>query len=173
MVRSSTAKFFREFCSNLGIKSRYSTLAYPQSNGQVEATNKAIVNGLKKRMEGAKGNWIEELPSVLWAYRKTPRRSTGDTPFSLTFGVEPVIQAEINLCSSWVAGFAPTKNEELMFEHLNLLDEHRKAATIRLAKYQQKLTRRYDRIVRKRVFTARDLCSERLLGIRETSMQGN
>ena len=27
-------------CSDLGIKNRYSTPAYPQSNGQAEATNK-------------------------------------------------------------------------------------------------------------------------------------
>ena len=47
---------------------RYSTLAYPQSNGQAEAVNKAILNGLKRRLGGAKGNWAEELPNVLWAY---------------------------------------------------------------------------------------------------------
>ena len=49
------SRAFREFCSNLDIKNKYSTLAYPQSNSQVEATNKAIVNGLKKRLEGTKG----------------------------------------------------------------------------------------------------------------------
>jgi len=49
------SKAFREFCSNLIIKNKYSTLAYPQSNGQAEATNKAIMNGLKKRLEGTKG----------------------------------------------------------------------------------------------------------------------
>jgi len=59
------SKAFREFCSDLGVKNRYSTPAYPQSNGQAEATNKAIVNGLKKRLDGAKGRWAEELPSIL------------------------------------------------------------------------------------------------------------
>ena len=49
------SKTFCKFCSNLGIKNKYSTLAYPQSNGQAKATNKAIVNGLKKRLEGTKG----------------------------------------------------------------------------------------------------------------------
>ena len=48
-------KAFQEFCSGLGIRNRYSSLTYPQSNGQVEATNKEIVNGLKKRLDGAKG----------------------------------------------------------------------------------------------------------------------
>ena len=49
------SRAFREFCSDLGIKNRYSTSAYPLSNGQVVATNKAIVNGLKKKLDGAKG----------------------------------------------------------------------------------------------------------------------
>ena len=59
------SRAFHEFCSDLSIKNRYSTPAYPQSNGQVEATNKAIVNGLKKRLDGAKGRWAKELYNVL------------------------------------------------------------------------------------------------------------
>ena len=59
------SKAFWEYCSNLGITNRYSSPAYPQSNGQVEATNKTIVNGLKKTLEGAEGNWAEDLPNVL------------------------------------------------------------------------------------------------------------
>ena len=62
------SKAFREFCCDLDIKNKYSTPAYPQSNGQAEATNKVIVNGLKKRLDSAKGRWAEELLSVLWAY---------------------------------------------------------------------------------------------------------
>ena len=62
------SKVFREFCSDVGIKNRYSTPAYPKSNGRAKATNKAIVNGLKKLLDRAKGRWAEELPNVLWAY---------------------------------------------------------------------------------------------------------
>ena len=40
------SKAFCKFCSDLGIRNKYSTLTYPQSNGQAEATNKAIINGL-------------------------------------------------------------------------------------------------------------------------------
>ena len=108
------SRAFCEFCSDLGIKNRYSTLAYPQTNGQAKATNKAIVNGLKKRLDGAKGRWAEELPNVLWAYCTTPRRSTGETPFSLTYGAEAVILTEVNLYNARVTGFVPTKNSKLM-----------------------------------------------------------
>ena len=59
------SRAFRKLSSNLSIKNMYSTLTYPQSNSQVEATNKAIVNGLKKRLDDAKGRWAKELPNVL------------------------------------------------------------------------------------------------------------
>ena len=88
------------------------------------------------------------MPNVLWVYRTTPKRSTGETPFSLTYGAEGVIPAEINLCSARVTGFNPAKNSELMLKQLNLLEERGELATIRLAEYQQKLTRRYNRDVR-------------------------
>jgi len=66
-------KAFRQYCSNLGIKNRYSTPAYPQGNGQAEDVNKVIVNGLKKRLDEAKGKWVEELSHILSTYRTTPR----------------------------------------------------------------------------------------------------
>ncbi|XP_075662899.1 uncharacterized protein LOC142632355 [Castanea sativa] len=149
------SKAFREFCNNLGIRNQYSTLVYPQSNGQAEATNKAIVNGLKKRLEGAKGKW---------AYRTTLRRSTRETPFSLTFEAEAVIPAEVNLCSARVTGFTPAENEELIFQKLKLLEEHREAATIQLAEYQQKLPRRYNKSVRRREFTVGNLTLQKVVG---------
>ncbi|XP_030974786.1 uncharacterized protein LOC115994694 [Quercus lobata] len=90
------SKAFREYFNELGIINRYSTPAYPQGNGQAEAINKTIVNGLKKRLDDAKGRWVEELAHVLWTYSTTPRRSTGETPFSLTYGAEAVIPLEIN-----------------------------------------------------------------------------
>ena len=76
------SRAFRDFCRDLGIMNRYSTPAYPQSNGQAEAVNKAILNGLKRRLDSAKGNWVEELLNFLWAYQTTPHRSTGETSFS-------------------------------------------------------------------------------------------
>ena len=49
------SKVFRRYCYDLGITNRYSTSAYPQENGQARAVNKVIVNGLKKKLDDAKG----------------------------------------------------------------------------------------------------------------------
>ncbi|BFG30704.1 hypothetical protein CerSpe_169780 [Prunus speciosa] len=52
-----------------GLKNAKAT--YPQGNGQAEESNKIILDCLKKRLEGAEGKWVDELPGVLWAYRTT------------------------------------------------------------------------------------------------------
>ncbi|XP_050289752.1 uncharacterized protein LOC126727897 [Quercus robur] len=138
------SKAFRRYCSELGIVNRYSTPAYPQGNGQAEAVNKTIVNGLKKRLDNVKGRWVEELAHVLWTYRTTPRRSTGETPFSMTYGAEAVIPLEVNFPTQRTTAFCPTANDKLLEKSLDLIDERREGAMIHLAYYQQKLKQSYD-----------------------------
>ena len=101
--------------------------------------------------------WAEELPNVLWAYRKTLRRSMGETPFSLTYGGEAVIPIEVSLGSPQVSGFVPDKNEEQLVKQLDSLEEYQESATIRLVEYQQKLARRYNQDVKGKEFSAGDL----------------
>ncbi|CAL8990807.1 unnamed protein product [Prunus brigantina] len=90
------------FFAKYKIKQHLSTPRYPQGNGQAEASNKVILDCLKKRVEGAKGKWVDELPGVLWAYRTTKRRSTGETPFSLAYGTEAIIPPHITVPSIWL-----------------------------------------------------------------------
>nr|CAN78424.1 hypothetical protein VITISV_037781 [Vitis vinifera] len=128
---------FRNFCSELNIRNSYSTPRYPQSNGQAEATNKTLVTALKKRLEQAKGKWVEELPGVLWAYRTTPGRPTGNTPFALAYGMDAVIPTEIGA---------------ELGTNLDWADEVRESAAIRMADYQQRASAHYNRKVRPRSF---------------------
>ena len=133
------SKMFRKYYGELGITNRYSTPTYPQGNGQAEAINKVIVNGLKKRLDDAKDKWVEELPHVLWAYRITPRRSTGETPFSMTYGTKAVIPLEIDFLTSRTSSFNPSDNDKQLTKSLDLIEEKRKNAMVQLAYYQQKL----------------------------------
>ena len=80
------SKTFKRYCCDLGITNMYSTPTYPQRNGQAEAINNVIVNGLKKRLDDVKERWVEELPHFLWTYWTTPRWSTGETPFFYDLG---------------------------------------------------------------------------------------
>ena len=130
------SKMFRKYCGELGITNRYSTPTYPKGNGQAEAVNKVIVSGLKKRLDDAKGKWVEELPHVLWMYRTTPRRSTGETPFSMTYGAETVISLETSLPTTRTGSFNPKNNDEQLIRSLDLIEEKRENAMVQLAYYQ-------------------------------------
>ena len=52
----------------------------------------------------------------------------------------------------------------MMVEHLDLLEEYQESTVIRLAEYQQKLIRRYNRDGKTRVFGAEDLVLRRVVG---------
>ena len=119
------SKAFRRYCCELGITNRYSTPAYPQGNGQAEAVNKVIVNGLKKRLDDTKGRWVEELPHVLWTFRTTPRWSIGETPFAMTYGAEAVIPVKANFPTLRTSSFTLSSNDELLGKSLDLVDERK------------------------------------------------
>ena len=97
--RQFDSQAFRSFCSNLGIRNKYSSPGHPQANGQTEVINRTLLRLIKSRLVGAKGTWPEELPNVLWAYRTTMRTLVGETPFNLTYGTEAVIPIELGLTS--------------------------------------------------------------------------
>lgn len=128
-------KVFRQYCSELGITNKCSIPSYPQSNGHAKETNKSIVNGLKKRLDNLKGWWAEELPSMLWAYRTTPRHSTRETPFSMTYSAEAIIPVETGLPTSQTNMFEVKKNDQLLCKHMDLIEESHDVALVRLANY--------------------------------------
>ena len=97
------------------------------------------MNGPKKRLDNAKGKWIEELPHVLWTYRTTPRKSTGETPFSMTYEAEAVIPLENGFPMMRTSTFTSDGNDELLKKSLDLVEEQRENAMVQLAYYQHKL----------------------------------
>ncbi|XP_020421432.1 uncharacterized protein LOC109949728 [Prunus persica] len=145
------------FYKKYGIKQHLSTPRYPQGNGQAEASNKIILDCLKKRLEGAEGKWVDELPGVLWAYRTTKRRSTGETPFSLAYGTEAIIPPHITVPSIGIEVGSIEQNSEQMRLNLDLLEGEREKAIVRVASYQQRLKSYYDKRAKIRQFQPGDL----------------
>ncbi|KAL0411222.1 UNVERIFIED_CONTAM: hypothetical protein Slati_3711900 [Sesamum latifolium] len=70
--RQFQGRRIQDWCRGLHIKQRFTIVAHPQSKGQVEVTNRILLQGIKRRLERVRGNWAEELTSVMWAYRTTP-----------------------------------------------------------------------------------------------------
>jgi hypothetical protein len=79
---------------------------------------------------------VEELPSVLWTHKTTVRKSTGETPFALAFGVEAMIPLEVGMLTTRTPEFVVETNEDNLWKDLDLLEERRDLAVVRLASYQ-------------------------------------
>ncbi|KAG7585759.1 Retrotransposon gag domain [Arabidopsis thaliana x Arabidopsis arenosa] len=155
---------FEAFCSEWGIKVSYSTPRYPQGNGQAEAANKTILSNLKKRLSHLKGGWYNELQPVLWAYRTTPRRPTGETPFSLVYGMEAVVPAELNVpgLRRTEAPLNEEENSAMLDDSLDTINERRDQALIRIQNYQQAAARYYNSKVKSRPFFVGDYVLRRV-----------
>ena len=91
---------------------------------------------MKKHLHSTKGKWVEELPGVLWAYRTTSQKLTRMSSFSLTYGIEAIIPTEIRVPTLRIE--IPKKdNVEAITKDLDMTDELREAAVVRIALYQQ------------------------------------
>ena len=73
---------------------------------------------------------MEELPHVLWTYRTIPRRSTRETPFSMTYGAEAIIPLKTGFPMSRTNSFNPSDNDEHLKKNLNLIEEKRENAMV-------------------------------------------
>ncbi|KAJ9557123.1 hypothetical protein OSB04_011737 [Centaurea solstitialis] len=144
----------RTFCEKRGIKLVTSTPRYPQSNGLAESSNKVIINSIRKRLKGAKGKWVEELPSVLWANRTTPRASTGQTPYSLVYGCEAVLPIEAQMPIARNRTF--DQNAITLSYDLDALEELREKALRTMAAQKGIVERHFNKNVKAKIFQVGD-----------------
>ncbi|GJX10108.1 reverse transcriptase domain-containing protein [Tanacetum coccineum] len=133
------------------------TITGNQTNGLVERANRSLGEGIKARLDRHKGRWVEELSHVLWAHRTTIKVSTGDTPFSLVYGTEAVIPAEIGMPTIRTAEVNIATNDDERRIDLDILEERREQAAIREEKAKLKMKGYYDAKVRGVSFRPRRL----------------
>ncbi|KAJ9550407.1 hypothetical protein OSB04_014452 [Centaurea solstitialis] len=135
-------------------RSRMLSHRYPQSNGLAESSNKVIINSIRKRLKGAKGKWVEELPSVLWANRTTPRASTGQTPYSLVYGCEAVLPIEAQIPTARSRTY--DQNVINLSYDLDALEEIREKALRTMAAQKGIVERHFNKKVKAKIFQVGD-----------------
>ncbi|GJU56929.1 reverse transcriptase domain-containing protein [Tanacetum coccineum] len=116
---------FRDWCSELNIKQQFTSVAHPQANGQTGVTNRTLLQGLKTRLGKSKGQWVEELSNMLWAYRTTTKAGNNCTPFSLVYGSEAVLPPELGIPTYRISSYDENKNNEELRLNLEFLEERR------------------------------------------------
>lgn len=135
-----------------------------QSNWLAEPSNKTIASGIKLRLRAKKGKWAGEQYHVLWAYRTTPRHSTGQIQYVMAFGMEAIIPTEVGLPTRRTRDFDSVVNMETTTKELDLTEGRRDLARIKIAKYQQELERGYNLSVRPRSFKVGDWVMRKVCG---------
>jgi transposase InsO family protein len=155
------SKEFQDFCEGLRINITYSSVAHPQTNGQVEKANGLIGAGIKKRLmsplERLAGAWMKELPFVLWSLRTTPNSSTGYTTFFMVHGAGAVLPAEVHHQVPRVVAYSEAESTAALKDAVDTLDEARDIAASRSVVYQQSLRNYHSRRLRPRSIVEGDL----------------
>nr|GEW89985.1 reverse transcriptase domain-containing protein [Tanacetum cinerariifolium] len=134
---------------------------HPQANSLVERANKSLMHNLKARLGRERVEQVDELPNILWDHRTMLKTSNGKTPFSLTYGSEVVILAEIGMPTYWTIQFNEAQNKEEMRLNMDLIQERRETATIREAKYKKDVEQYYNKRVRPVSFRVEDFVYRR------------
>ncbi|GJX01133.1 reverse transcriptase domain-containing protein [Tanacetum coccineum] len=147
----------KDWCEKLCIRQHFASVKHPQTNGLVERANRSLGEGIKARLDERSKNRMEELPHVLWAHRIMIKSSNGDTSFSLTYGTEAVIPAEIDMPTLRTTEVDLVQNNEALEINLDILEERREQAVIREAKSKVKMERYYNSKVCSTSFKPGDL----------------
>ncbi|KAJ8983227.1 hypothetical protein NQ317_005316 [Molorchus minor] len=88
---------FKQFCENHSINHVKNAIASPRSNGQVERTNRTILESLTATIEGGHDKWDRELVKVQRGINSTVNATTGMAPSELLYGFTPEMQNEVRL----------------------------------------------------------------------------
>nr|GEW86628.1 reverse transcriptase domain-containing protein [Tanacetum cinerariifolium] len=155
-IKQKKGKLQKTLCKDSRLR-HFASIKHPQTNGLVERANKSLGEGIKAWVEERSEDLIEEIPHVLWAHRTMIKTSNGKMPFSLTYGIEAVILAEIGTPTLRTAKIDTMQNDEALEINLNLLEERREQAAIREARSKAKIEKYYNSKVRHTSFKPRDL----------------
>ncbi|KAL0411632.1 UNVERIFIED_CONTAM: hypothetical protein Slati_3752900 [Sesamum latifolium] len=94
----------------------------------------------------------------------TPRTSTGESSFTLSYGMEAVAPVEIGELSWRVKHYDSASNAQGLRMNLDFIDEAREMAAARPAMYKARMAKAYNARVRPRNFQVGDLVLRKAYG---------
>nr|XP_025685323.1 uncharacterized protein LOC112786123 [Arachis hypogaea] len=160
------------FLTNFNIKHHFSSVDHPQTNGQVESANRIILQGLKKKLGEAKGEWADLIPEILWSYNTSIQSATGETPFKLVYGAEALIPVEVSVPTLRTELYNQPNNQQARSAELDLVEEDRDISAIKQRARKRYLEQRHHKRVVHRSFNNGDLVLRRTEDARKPPAHG-
>ena len=152
--RNFESNLFQEICKLLDIVKTRTTPYRPASNGQVERSNRTVLQTIRSYLKGEDTNWDKFLPIISMAIRGTANRNTGYTPNYLMFGRELSLPDELFGISQL------NQPEQDLPEYIQTLRSHLKRAhevtRTNIGHAQRRQKRVYDRKLFTRTFEPGD-----------------
>nr|XP_025640510.1 uncharacterized protein LOC112735158 [Arachis hypogaea] len=84
-----------------GIIHKVATAYHPQTNGQVDISNREIKRILERIVKPHPKDWSAKLTDALWAYRMAYKMPIGMNPFRLVYGKACHLPVEIEHKAYW------------------------------------------------------------------------
>ena len=132
-------------CHQLGIRHKYSSTYYPQTNGLTERYNRTLVETLAKISNHTKTNWDNYIPAALFAYRILRQNTTQQEPFYLLYGKQAKLPMEAAE-DLHVASQTPYKDNHStrMYSLLHKLTQSRQDALMKIHRAQNRQKEYHD-----------------------------
>nr|GEY62499.1 reverse transcriptase domain-containing protein [Tanacetum cinerariifolium] len=150
---------FEKVMLKYGVTHRLATAYHPQTNGEVEVSNRGLKRILERTVGENRASWSDKLDDALWAFRiafKTPIRCT---PYKLVYGKACHLPIELENKAYWAlkhANFDLLTAGDHRKVQLNELNELRDQAYENSLIYKEKTKKIHDSKIKDHVFNVGD-----------------
>jgi predicted aspartyl protease len=141
--KNFNSQLVKELCKFMGIHKKNTTSYHPQTDALPERFNSTLVNMLAKFVSDNQKDWDVYLSHVTFAYNTSNQESTGDSPYFLMYGREPILPLDNQLHSTDSSEMFSSVSE-YRTKLISVLEEARRLAIEHTQKAHMLQKDRYD-----------------------------